>query len=136
MLIEELPTLTNYFLRLFLHAQNSLEAPSKQRCLCTFCAMIWFTSLTGVHDTPKRNFSCGHCLTISIGIKFDTEVVRHASLEPCEHAFGMLRQSARELTASKIMDLIDGVMRRTKLMLRNIFKRLNDEMKGCQDDVK
>ena len=72
--------------------------------------MIWFTSLPEIYDSPKINFAYGAFLTMSIGMKFDIEVLRCISSDPCEHAFRILRQNISEFTVSKMMDLIDGVM--------------------------
>ena len=35
-----------------------------------------------------------------------------------------------------MMDFIDGVMLRTKLMFKHNFKRINDEIKGYQATMK
>ena len=48
----------------------------------------------------------------------------------------MLRQNLREFIVSHMMDLIDGVMLRTKLMLNHTFKYVNDEIKGHQATMK
>ena len=48
----------------------------------------------------------------------------------------MLRQNLRELAVSHMMDLIDGVMRRTKLMFKCNFEWGNDEAKGHQANMK
>ena len=98
--------------------------------------MIWFTFLAGVYDTPKREFACRSCLIIIIGTCFDIDVLRHISLGPCEHDFGMVRQNINKFTISQMMDLIDGFMRRTKLIIKCNFKWGNDETKGHQATMK
>ena len=46
---------TFFFMRLHLFAVNALNVPAKHRAMYLGLSMMWFTSIYGIHNIPKRN---------------------------------------------------------------------------------
>ena len=46
---------TWFFMRLHLFAVNALNVPAKHRAMHVGLSMMWFTTIRGIHLTPKRN---------------------------------------------------------------------------------
>ena len=46
---------TWFFMRLHLFAVNALNVPAKHRAMYVGLSMMWFTTIRGIHQTPKRN---------------------------------------------------------------------------------
>ena len=44
-----------FFMRLHLFAVNALNVPAKHRAMYVGLSMMWFTTIRGIHQTPKRN---------------------------------------------------------------------------------
>ena len=98
-------------------SEDDISAILKQQSKPT-CSVDMEIEVKVVVTRFQRNFAHGACLIMSIREQIDMKALRCISSEPCEHAFGMLRQNERDFSISQIMDLIDSIVQRTTLMLK------------------
>ncbi len=89
-----------FFLRLHLHAMNARLEVSHCRAMYLWMSMIFFTSLTGVNITPKRNMVSETISNMFIVMRSDVCNPCYCTSEPAEHGFGNTRRSQREFTCS------------------------------------
>ncbi|KAI9908513.1 hypothetical protein PsorP6_003921 [Peronosclerospora sorghi] len=102
------------FLRLFLIGVNC-DSVSKSTQICyIWCAMLWFTSLTGIHWTTRRNLVTSAIGMVCLKIQSDVRKNRLTTSEPAEHMFGLLIQFSREFSVSDLLTLsrkLDEILR-------------------------
>eukprot|EP00918_Siedleckia_nematoides_P019598 GHVU01041807.1.p1 GENE.GHVU01041807.1~~GHVU01041807.1.p1 ORF type:complete len:777 (+),score=97.28 GHVU01041807.1:224-2332(+) len=97
--------LTLFFTRLLLVAVNAKHViPAEERVTFMWCAMLWVTSLDGVHLATKRNLVAS--VLGAAMLCMQRQEVRLSTTEPLEHFFGTMRQHRREFS---VKDLIERV---------------------------
>ena len=108
---------TLFFMRLHLHAVNGLGVPARHRALYLWLSMIWFTTLSGVDITPKRNIVSETISNVFLALRSDVIKLHSCTSEPAEHGFGNIRKIFREFDCADFCSLSD----REQIRLNQMF---------------
>ena len=107
-----------FFLRLHLYAVNCQSVPAKHRALYLWISMLWFTSLSGVNITPKRNLVSETIANIFLVLRADVSKCRYCTSEPAEHGFGNIRRICQEFSCSDFVSLAEKETRNMNEMFK------------------
>eukprot|EP00918_Siedleckia_nematoides_P105958 GHVU01231286.1.p1 GENE.GHVU01231286.1~~GHVU01231286.1.p1 ORF type:complete len:750 (-),score=74.81 GHVU01231286.1:231-2339(-) len=97
--------LTLFFIRIFLVSVNS-KLPVLDRPCMLWCALLWLTSLEGLHLTTRRNIATSILGSMFLCVQRGITAPRFCTTEPLEHTFGNLRQRRREFTVNEFIQHI------------------------------
>ena len=106
--------MTLYFLRSFICAYNTADLSCEGRVTMLWSALMWFSSLKGVHPQSKHNFVTSCLGGIFLSLQRRVRNLRLTTTEPIEHAFGTARSWKREFTINEFLtytNKIDFIMK-------------------------
>ena len=110
--------MTLYFLRTFLCAYNGIDINSECRVTMLWSAMMWFSSLDGIHKTSKRNFITSCLGGIFLATQRSIVNLRSTTTEPLEHTFGTARSWRREFTICEFITYCNKV----DIIMKNVIE--------------
>ena len=87
-------------MRLHLHAVNGALVSAKHRGVYLWMYLIWFTTIEGLHITPRRNLVSELIANIFIMTRDDIYQPSLVTSEPAEHQFGIGQNRVREFTCA------------------------------------
>ncbi len=123
---------TMFFLRLHLHAMNARLEISHCHAMYLWMSMIFFTLLTGVNITPKRNMVSETISNMFIVMCSDVCNPCYCMSEPAEHGFGNTWRSQREFTCSDFASHNEKENRHMKTMFEGGLSPSHTQLKGYQ----
>ena len=106
--------ITLYFLRSFICAFNTIDISCEGRVTMMWSALMWFSSLKGIHPLSKNNFITSCLGGIFLATQKKVRNLRLTTTEPIEHAFGTARSWRREFTVNEFLiycNKIDYIMK-------------------------
>ena len=118
------------FMKMHLLAVNARNIPAKHRALYLWTSMVWFTTLSGVHMTSKRNLVSETVANMFLVLRSDISKPRHCTSEPAEHTFGNMRQAQREFSCSDFASLVEKEQRRMNLLFEGDLMPTREAKKG------
>ena len=106
--------ITLYFLRSFICAYNSDDLGCEARVTILRSALMWFSSIKGVHNQSKHNFVTACLGGIFLASQRRIHNLRLTTTESIEHAFGTARSWRREFSVNEFIiysNKIDFIMK-------------------------
>jgi hypothetical protein len=101
--------------------------------LCNlWMSMIFFTLLTGVNITPKRNMVLETISNMFIVMRLDVCNPCYCTNEPAEHEFGNTQRSQREFTCSDFASHVEKENCRMQTMFEGGLSCSHTQLKGYQ----
>ena len=92
-----------YFLRTFVCVFNGDELSSEARITMLWSSLMWFTSLSRIHDTSINKFSTACIGGAFLAMQEKVKSVCATIIEPLEHMFGTTQSWKRELTVNQFI---------------------------------
>ncbi len=122
---------TFLFLKLHLHAVNGRHVPATHRALYLAMSMLWFTTIKGIHITPRRNFVSESISNTFITLRDDVTKVRDTTTEGLEHGFADARKGpTREFTCSEFSVHVEKQNRRMEMLHQGDLRASKEVQKG------
>ena len=106
--------MTLYFLRSFICAYNTANLSCEGRVTMLWSALMWFSSLKGIHAQSKHNFVTSCLGGIFLALQRRVCNLQLTTTEPIEHAFGTARSWRQELNINEFLiysNKIDFIMK-------------------------
>ena len=111
-------TTTMFFMRLHLHAINGVLVPATHRGVYLWMYLIQFTTIEGVHITPRRNLVSESIANIFIMTRDDVYRPSLVTSEPAEHQFGIGRNRVREFTCADYALHVERQNRKLEMLFK------------------
>ena len=109
--------------------------PTVQRYVYLYLTLVQIASITGMHDTPKRNILLESISSMFLVLNNLITSLRDYSSELVEHNFGMLQQRTREFTICQLAGLLDSIKRYNTIMHKHNQLHSFEEQKGYNETL-